>query len=58
MNFKWAYDVSALSDARSGQNAWEEILSRAFDKAVRKKPLALAADADLWGLNVGEEGGG
>ena len=30
---------------------------RAFDKAVRRKPLAFAADAvGLWELHVGEEG--
>ena len=30
---------------------------RAFDKAVRRKPLAFAADAvGLWKLHVGEEG--
>ena len=52
----WSDHVSALSDTRIRQNAWEECLSRAFDKAVRRKPLAFAADADLWGLNVGGEG--
>jgi len=31
-------------------------LARAFDKAVRRKPLAFAAVAGLWDLNVG--GGG
>jgi len=31
-------------------------VGRAFDKAVRRKPLAVAADADLWGLNVGGRG--
>ena len=30
------------------------MLARAFDKAVRRKPLALAADAGLWSLNGGE----
>jgi hypothetical protein len=31
---------------------------RAFDKAVRRKPLAFAAEAvGLWELHVGEEGG-
>jgi hypothetical protein len=34
------------------------VLVRAFDKAVRRKPVAFAADAGLWGLNVGEEGRG
>ena len=30
---------------------------RAFDKAVRRKPLAFAADAvGLWGLHVGGSG--
>ena len=49
--------VSALSDARTRQNAVEQVLGRAFDKAVRRKPLAFAADAvGLWELNVG--GGG
>ncbi len=28
-------------------------LRRAFDKAVRRKPLAFAADAGLWELNAG-----
>jgi len=33
------------------------MLWRAFDKTVRRKPLAFAADAvDLWELNVGEAG--
>jgi hypothetical protein len=27
------------------------VLRRAFDKAVRRKPLAVAADAGLWQLN-------
>jgi hypothetical protein len=32
-------------------------LVRAFDKAVRRKPLAFAADAvGLWALHVGEGG--
>ena len=33
------------------------MLVRAFDKAVRRKPLAFAADAvGLWALHVGEGG--
>ena len=28
---------------------------RAFDKAVRRKPVAFAADASLWELNVGKD---
>jgi hypothetical protein len=35
----------------------ERVLVRAFDKAVRRKPLAFAADAvRLRELHVGEEG--
>lgn len=35
----------------------EGVLVRAFDKAVRRKPLAFAADAvGLWELHVGEGG--
>jgi len=35
----------------------ERVLVRAFDKAVRRKPLAFAADAvGLWALHVGEGG--
>ena len=30
-------------------------MARAFDKAVRRKPLAFAADAGLWELHVGRE---
>jgi hypothetical protein len=41
----WASHVSALSDASTRKNAEEEVLWRAFDKAVRRKPLAVAADA-------------
>ena len=34
-----------------------ECLARAFDKAVRRKPLAFAADAvGLWELDVGRRG--
>jgi len=48
-------DVSALSDARNVERA-EKVLVRAFDKAVRRKPLAFAADAvGLCQLNVAEE---
>ena len=49
-------NVSALSDARTAQVQDNEGLARAFDKAVRRKPLAFAAVAGLWDLNVG--GGG
>lgn len=31
------------------------MLWRAFDKAVRKKPLAFAADAGLWEFNGGQK---
>ena len=31
------------------------VLRRAFDKAVRRKPLAFAADAGLWVFNGGAE---
>ena len=35
----------------------QRVLVRAFDKAVRRKPLAFAADAaGLWALHVGEGG--
>jgi len=35
----------------------ERVLRRAFDKAVRRKPLAFAVDAvGVWGLNVGKVG--
>ena len=35
------------------------MLAGAFDKAVRRKPLAFAADAvGLWELDVGREGRG
>ena len=54
-----ASDVSALSDARKLESADRQVLMRAFDKAVRRKPLAFAADAvGLWKLHVGEEGRG
>ena len=40
-------------DARTRQSGEEQVLGCAFDKAVRRKPLAFAADAvGLWGLNV------
>ena len=44
----WSDDVSALSDARTRQEGEEVCQGRAFDKAVRRKPLAIAADAGLW----------
>ena len=48
--------VSALSDARNVESA-EKVLVCAFDKVVRRKPLAFAADAvGLCQLNVAEEG--
>jgi len=31
------------------------VLRRAFDKAVRRKPLAFTADAGLWEFNAGAE---
>lgn len=50
-------DVSALSDARKVESAEKRVLLRAFDKAVRRKPLAFAADAvGLWELHAGEGG--
>ena len=37
------------------RSVFERVLVRAFDKAVRRKPLAFAADAvGLWELHVGE----
>jgi len=55
----WADYVSALSNARKVQSAEKQVLVRAFDKAVRRKPLAFAADAvGLCQLNVAEEGRG
>ena len=39
------------------RSVFERVLVRAFDKAVRRKPLAFAADAvGLWELHVGEGG--
>jgi hypothetical protein len=39
------------------ESAENDVSVRAFDKAVRRKPLAFAADAvELWGLNVGGRG--
>lgn len=39
------------------ESADKQVLMRAFDKAVRRKPLAFAADAvGLWELDVGEGG--
>ena len=50
-------NVSALSGARKVESADNEVLMPAFDKAVRRKPLAFAADAvELWKLHVGEGG--
>ena len=50
-------DVSALSDARKLESADKQVLMRAFDKAVRRKPLPFAADAaGLRGLDGGEGG--
>jgi hypothetical protein len=50
-------NVSALSDARKMESADQKALVRAFDKAVRRKPLAFAADAvGLWELHVGKSG--
>ena len=41
------------------ESAEKQVLVRAFDKAVRRKLLAFAADAaGLWELNVAEEGRG
>jgi hypothetical protein len=42
----WADDVSALSEARVQEKVHgSTVLRRAFDKAVRRKPPAVAADA-------------
>ena len=39
------------------ESAEQRVLVRAFDKAVRRKPLAFAADAvGLWELHGGEGG--
>jgi len=39
------------------ESADKKVLVRAFDKAVRRKPLAFAADAvGLWELHVGKSG--
>ena len=52
-------NVSALSDARKVESAEKDVSVRAFDKAVRRKPLAFAADAvGLWELHVVREGRG
>jgi hypothetical protein len=52
-------NVSALSDARKVKSGEKQVLVRAFDKAVRRKPLAFAADVvDLWELHVAEVGCG
>jgi hypothetical protein len=54
-----AVNVSALSDARKVGSAEKEVSVRASDKAVRRKPLAFAADAaGLWELQVVREGRG
>ena len=50
-------DVSALSDARKVKACGDMRAVRAFDKAVRRKPFAFAADAvGLWELHVGRSG--
>ena len=44
-------------DTRKLESADKRVLVRAFDKAVRRKPLAFAGDAvGLWELHVGEGG--
>ncbi len=47
-------DVSALSEARPHKKRGERDgeLGRAFDKAVRRKPLAGAADAGCYGNSI------
>jgi hypothetical protein len=47
-------DVSALSEARPHKKRGERdgALGRAFDKAVRRKPLAGAADAGCYGNSI------
>jgi hypothetical protein len=60
MTDRWLLDdVSALSDARKVESAEKDVSVRAFDKAVRRKPLAFAADAvGLWELHVVRQGRG
>jgi hypothetical protein len=50
----WSYDVSALSEARphKGAEKGKNRGRRAFDKAVRRKPLAGAADAGRYGNSI------
>jgi hypothetical protein len=43
----WVGYVSALSDACKLESAQKQVLVRALDKAVRRKPLAFAADAAI-----------
>jgi hypothetical protein len=50
-----ARDVSALSNARTKKVAENRVVARAFDKAVRSKPLARRTRA-LWKLNGAGEG--
>jgi hypothetical protein len=49
----WADYVSALSEARLTRRVERNKgLGRAFDKAVRRKPLAGAADAGCYGNSI------
>ncbi len=58
---KWlrASDVSALSEARLHDEGGgvRRASGRAFDKAVRRKPLAVAADAGLMQIEWSEGDG-
>jgi hypothetical protein len=48
-------DVSALSEARFQEEVCTSaMLWRAFDKAVRRKPPVVAADADLMQIQLRE----
>ena len=51
----WAYHVSALSEARFQKKVHAStVLRRAFDKAVRRKPPVVAADAVPMQIQLGE----
>ena len=48
-------DVSALSEARFQKKVYTSaVLRRAFDKAVRRKPPVVAADAGLMQIQLRE----
>jgi hypothetical protein len=51
----WAYHVSGLSEARFQKKVHAStVLRRAFDKAVRRKPPVVAADAVPMQIQLGE----